>query len=207
MAESSAGVKRRVDGIENDRLRDVQKINSVTNDKDETCPAFPRRMLGKRQSFHPMKNPSKLLLPLAGIMWLGTGFLRAEEPAVPPPPPPPAEHHAHRGEMRGDIGKMAQELNLTAEQKIQIEAIRKQTRESMKAVRSDSTLSDDQKREKNRDLIKSEMEQIRSLLTPEQQAKAKTLRGKRGHRGPDDGPPPPPPGEETPPPPPPAPAK
>ena len=137
---------------------------------------------------------------------MGTGFLRAEEPAVPPPPPP-AEHHAHRGEMRGDFEKMAQELNLTAEQKIQIEAIRKQTRESMKAVRSDSTLSDDQKHEKNRDLMKSEMEQIQSLLTPEQQAKAKTLRGKHGHHGPADGPPSPPPGEEAPPPPPAAPAK
>jgi Spy/CpxP family protein refolding chaperone len=154
-----------------------------------------------------MKNPSKTLLPLAGMLLLGTAFLRAEEPAAtPPPPPPPAEHHERHGEMRGDLEKMARELNLTAEQKTQIEAIRKQTHDSMKAIRSDASLSDDQKREKGRELMKSGMEQERAILTPEQQAKAKTLRGKHGHHGPDDGPPPPPPGDAAPPPPPPAPA-
>jgi len=154
-----------------------------------------------------MKNPSKTLLPLAGIFLLGAAFLRADEPAATPPPPPPGEHHEHRGEMRGDIRKMVKELNLTTEQQTQIDAIRKQNQESMKAIRSDSTLTDDQKRDKSRDLRKSAMQQEWAILTPEQQAKAKTLRGKRGHHGPDDGPPPPAPGEDAPPPPPPAPAK
>lgn len=155
--------------------------------------------MGNRQPHHPMKNPSKTLLPLAGILLLGTAFLRAEEPAATPPPPPPGEHHGHRGEMRGDFGKMAKELNLTAEQQTQIEAIHKQNQESMKAIRSDSTLTDDQKRDKSRELRKSGMQQALAILTPEQQAKAKTLRGKHGHHGPDDGPPPP--AEAAPPPP------
>ncbi|HEY4246888.1 MAG TPA: hypothetical protein VGM64_08530 [Lacunisphaera sp.] len=150
-----------------------------------------------------MKNPSKTLLPLAGILLLGTAFLRAEEPAAtPPPPPPPGEHHDHHREMRGDLAKMAKELNLTPEQQTQIEAIRKQNWESLKAIRSDSTLTDDQKRDKAREIRKSGMQQEWTILTPEQQAKAKTLQGKHGHHAPDDGSPPPPPGGEAPPPPP-----
>ena len=146
-----------------------------------------------------MKNLNKTLLPLAGILLLGCTLVRADEPAdSPPPPPPPGEHHGHRGEMRENADKMAKELNLTAEQQTQMEAIRKQTRESIKAVRNDASLTDDQKQEKTRDLRKAGLDQERAVLTPEQQAKAKELRAKHGHRGPDG----PPPGEAPPPPPP-----
>ncbi len=150
-----------------------------------------------------MKNPIKTLLPLAGLLLLGTVFLRADEPAAtPPPPPPPGGHHERHGEMKGDPAKMAKELNLTADQQTQIEAIHKQNRESLKAIRNDSTLTDDQKKDKARELRKTGMDQERAILTPEQQAKAKTLQGKHGHHGPDDGPPP----DGKAPPPPPAPA-
>jgi Spy/CpxP family protein refolding chaperone len=146
-----------------------------------------------------MKNLNKTLLPLAGILILGSTLLRADEPAdSPPPPPPPGEHHGHHGEMRENADKMAKELNLTAEQQTQIEAIRKQTWESIKAVHNDATLTDDQKQAKTRDLRKAGMDQERAVLTPEQQAKAKELRAKHGHHGPDG----PPPGEAPPPPPP-----
>lgn len=136
---------------------------------------------------------------------MGTALLRAEEPADTPPPP--GGHHERRVEMRGDLEKMAKELNLTAEQKTQIEAIRKQTHESMKAIRNDASLTDDQKRDKAGELRKTGMQQEWAILTPEQQAKAKAMRGKRGHRGSEDAPPPPPPPGEDAPPPPPPPAK
>jgi protein CpxP len=146
-----------------------------------------------------MKNLSKTFLPLAGLVLLGSAYLRAEEPAGTPPPPP-GEHRERREDMRENAQKMAKELNLTADQQIQIEAIRKQTKEAVKAAHNDASLNEDQKREKGRGLLKAGLEQERAILTPEQQAKAKELRDKRGHRGDRQ----PPSGEAPPPAPPPA---
>ena len=145
-----------------------------------------------------MKYSFKKFLPLAGFVLLASPFLRADEPAVPPPPPP-GEHHEHREEMRENAKRMAKELNLTADQQIQVEAIHKQTAEAMKAIHNDGSLSEDQKRAKGRELRKSAEDQVHALLTPEQQAKAKEMREKHGRHG---GPGTPPAG--TPPPPPPA---
>jgi len=131
-----------------------------------------------------MKNLSKTFLPLAGFVLLGSVYLRAEEPAgTPPPPPPPGEHRERREDMRENAQKMAKELNLTADQQTQIEAIRKQTKESVKAVHNDTSLTADQKRDKGRELLKAGKEQERAILTPEQQAKAKELGDKHGRRG------------------------
>ena len=138
-----------------------------------------------------MKNRSKIFLPLTGFLFLGSVGLRAEEPAGTPPPPPSSERRERREDMRENAQKMAKELNLTADQQIQMEAIRKQTRDAVKAVRNDASLSEDQKREKGRELLKTGKDQERAILTPEQQAKAKELQGKHGRRGPGERPPPP----------------
>lgn len=135
---------------------------------------------------------------------IASPFVRAEEPAAGTPPPPPpgekGERREHRQDMRENAEKMAKELNLTAEQQTQIEAIRKQTRESLKAIKNDASLNEDQKRDKGREIWKSSADQENAILTPEQQVKAKAMREKRGHHGPGDRPP----GEAPPPPPPPA---
>ena len=150
-----------------------------------------------------MKKPANILLGIAGFLLIASPLVRADEPGVGTPPPPApgekGERREHRQDMRENSEKMAKELNLTPDQKIQIEAIHKQTRESLKAVRNDASLSEDQKHEKGREIMKSAGDQERAILTPEQQAKAKELREKHGRHGPGDRPP-----GETPPPPPPA---
>jgi protein CpxP len=134
-----------------------------------------------------MKNTTNLLLGIAGILLIASPFVRADEPAAGTPPPPPGEkgeRREHRQEMRDDSEKMAKELNLTADQQIQFEAIRKQTRESLKAVHNDASLSEDQKHDKGRQIMKSAFDQELAILTPEQQTKAKAFREKHGRRGP-----------------------
>ena len=134
-----------------------------------------------------MKNPLKTLLPLAGLVLLASPILRAEDPAGPPPPPP-GEHRERREDMRENAKRMAKELDLTAEQQIQAEAIVKQSGEAMKALHNDASLNEDQKRAKMKELRKSNESQIDALLTPEQKVKAKAMREKHGGHGPGDRP-------------------
>ncbi|MBI2681864.1 MAG: hypothetical protein HYX26_01350 [Acidobacteriales bacterium] len=107
------------------------------------------------------------------------------------PPPPPA------GERRGP------NLNLTEQQKQQMETFRKEQRAKLDALRADTTLTEEQKREQMRSYREQFRTQMESILTPEQKQRMKKWKqehkgegmrggkhGKRGHRGPDQGPPP-----------------
>jgi Spy/CpxP family protein refolding chaperone len=90
----------------------------------------------------------------------------------------------HRGP-RPDFGLA--NLNLTDAQKAQIESIRKSERDQIMAVRNDSTLTQDQQREKARSIFESSRQQIFNVLTPQQQETLKNERhergGPRGFRG------------------------
>lgn len=132
-----------------------------------------------------MKSLPRLILSLAGCALLATPALRADEPTVPPADKPDRQERRHerREDLRENLQKMAKELDLTADQQAKIEAIHKQTFEARKAVQDDTTLSDEQKKEKMMALRKSTEEQVHALLTPAQQAKAKALREKRGRHG------------------------
>ena len=133
---------------------------------------------------HSMKKFSRSLYPLAGFVLLAVTVLRGEEPVTPPP-----ARSEHREEMKDRARKMARELDLTADQKIQVEAIFKQMAEELKTLRGDASLTADQKRTKVREVRKSHEEQVDALLTPEQKVKAKEMRAaKRDRHGPDDRP-------------------
>ena len=126
-----------------------------------------------------MKNFLKLNLALAGLALLAVPVLRAADQ----PPGDKADRHERREEMRENLKKMAKELNLTADQKSKIEAIHQQTHEALKALHDDTTLNEEQKHAKAKELRKSMEEQVHAILTPEQQAKAKELREKHGKHG------------------------
>ena len=130
-----------------------------------------------------MKNFSKLILALAGLALLAAPALRAADAPEAPPPGDKPDRHERREEMRENLKKMAKELNLTADQQSKIEAIHQQAREALKALHDDTTLSEDQKHAKMKELRKSTEDQVHALLTPEQQAKAKELREKHGRHG------------------------
>jgi len=71
--------------------------------------------------------------------------------------------------------KMAQTLNLTDDQKTQVEPILKAERQKMKDVRNDSTLSPDDRRSKMKEIRKDTADQLQSILTPDQFAQWKTM--------------------------------
>ena len=79
--------------------------------------------------------------------------------------------------------KFAQELNLTPEQKADLKSIRDNEKQQAQAIKSDSSLTPDQKKAKFKELRKSSHEQMMAKLTPEQQQKFKEMRKEhRGHR-------------------------
>jgi Spy/CpxP family protein refolding chaperone len=92
--------------------------------------------------------------------------------------------HARRGMMKD---RLAQELNLTDAQKTQLRNMHQQNREQMKAIKTDDSLTQEQKKEKFKALHESRQAQMNSILTPDQQQKFAQIKenrkGKMGKRG------------------------
>jgi len=80
-----------------------------------------------------------------------------------------------RGEDR-HMQMLAQKLNLTDAQKQQFRQIGQQMRQQGMAIRKDSSLTDDQKKEKMQGLRKQSHQQMFAILTPEQKDQLKQLR-------------------------------
>ena len=82
-------------------------------------------------------------------------------------------------------GKMMQDLNLTADQKTQMKALHQEMQQQRNAIKNDSSLSADQKKEKMKELHKAQSEKMKTILTPDQQAKMKAFREQRkqNHKG------------------------
>jgi Spy/CpxP family protein refolding chaperone len=127
-----------------------------------------------------MKKFYQVVVPLAGLVLLTSTALRADDSSAPS-----RNRAERREEMRENADKLAKELNLTPEQQAQVATIHQQTAESIKTMRSDPTLTEEQKRAKARDLRKASHLQVRALLTPDQREKEKDLRVTRKHRGAD----------------------
>lgn len=94
----------------------------------------------------------------------------------------------HKGEKggRGMAAKrmrfMARELNLTDSQKAQLKPIFQQQRAQMQALKADTSLTQEQKREKFQQLRADGRKQFLAILTPEQQQKLRELRSRREQR-------------------------
>ena len=108
---------------------------------------------------------------------------------APPPPaapgggdeqPAPPPHHHGRGPT---AEQLKAKLNLTDAQFTQVSAIFAKQRQGMIALHEDDTLSDDDRRDKMMALMKSSHDEIRALLTPDQQKIFDTLTPPR-HGGP-----------------------
>jgi len=79
---------------------------------------------------------------------------------------------------RGLIAVLSQ-LNLTEDQKAQVKEITKETAEDAKAIRNDSSLTDEQRREKMKELHAGMVERIKSILTAEQREKLESILEKK----------------------------
>lgn len=100
-------------------------------------------------------------------------------------------HHgmrAHRGDrdhdsrMQEHFEKMSKELNLTDDQKTQVKAAMQDQMTQMKALRADTSLTPDQRKDKAKDIRKATHEKMMAILTDEQKEKMKAMHDKREDR-------------------------
>jgi len=77
---------------------------------------------------------------------------------------------------RQHMAILAQKLNLTDAQREQFQQIARDMRKQGMAIRQDSSLTDEQKKEKMQALRKQSHQQLFSILTPEQKEQLKRMR-------------------------------
>jgi len=119
--------------------------------------------------------------------------------------PPPQGEGQHEG-MRGPGGpegrhgmpnpeerlkRMTEALNLTADQQSKIKGIMTDEKTKMDALRDDTSVEGDAKREKAMAIRKDSQAAIRAALTADQQAKFDKMQAEMKNRGERRGPPPP----------------
>lgn len=128
-----------------------------------------------------MKNSTEILLLAALIAsaFVLPSLKGAETDAPADRPNRMAERRMDRQE---NLGRMAGELNLTADQQARIKAIRQGSAGELEALRDNTELNRQQKREQLQAMRDDIEARVEAVLTPEQRAKAKELRAQRPQR-------------------------
>lgn len=137
-----------------------------------------------------MKTIFKLLSVLSLTALALAPLARADEPPATPPSPPAGDQARPDGGKRAAhrLQMLDEKLHLTDAQKQQITAIWSSSEQQGKALRDDSTLSKEDRRAKMGDIMKASHDQVRAVLTPDQQATFDAMPPeKHGHRGPPPG--------------------
>lgn len=91
-------------------------------------------------------------------------------------------HHGMHDRSRGEMEHMKRELNLTDDQVSQIKQIHEQGHDQMKALHDNTGMSQEDRREKMKDLRKDEHDKIRAVLNDEQKEKFDKMMDKRHER-------------------------
>lgn len=76
---------------------------------------------------------------------------------------------------KNHMQKMHQQLGLNADQEAKLKAMHQKIRNQQEAIKSDSSLSREQKREKFKELNTSRKAEMSKILTPEQMKKMETI--------------------------------
>ena len=145
-----------------------------------------------------MKTRFKGLMALAPGMALSlalAGFAGAQD--QPAPPQGEGQHEGMRGPGRGmpspeeRLKHLTEALNLTTDQQGKIKELMAAEKSGMDKLRDDTSLSNDERREKAMHLRKESQAAIRAQLTADQQTKFDKMQAEMKNRGEHHGPPPP----------------
>lgn len=117
------------------------------------------------------------LFAIAGLFFVTASNAQVARDAVPSQKIQSDTSHHFRKNMMAD-------LNLTADQKAQMKSLHENMKQQRDAIKNDASLTADQKKDKMKELHKSQQEKMNSILTPDQQAKRKAFmeQGKQDHK-------------------------
>jgi Spy/CpxP family protein refolding chaperone len=111
-----------------------------------------------------------ILVAIAGF------FLAANTNAQVKRNAPHTKHMQSDSSRHFERGEMMTQLNLNADQKSQMKALHQDMKQQRDGIMNDQTLTADQKKQKMKELRKTQSEKMNTILTPDQQAKMKELR-------------------------------
>jgi Spy/CpxP family protein refolding chaperone len=145
-----------------------------------------------------MSKTSLLALTLAGLVSVGTISAVAQDngsnqqSAPSQSAPMGQEGHGHRHfdpEKRTEM--LTKQLKLTSDQQPKVLDIFKSEQSQMQSLWSDNSTAQDDRRSKMMEIHKTSNDQVRALLTPDQQKKFDTMQTRHEHMGggPDNPPP------------------
>jgi len=135
-----------------------------------------------------MSNPRWSILTILVLLAAGLTFAQpSQESQAPTPDKHAGMHHEESADQH--LQMLSEKLNLTDDQKAKVKPVLQDQMQQMKAVREDSSLSEEQKRTKMKSIHESMHEQINSVLTPEQQVKFKQMKQEQmqKHKGMEEG--------------------
>lgn len=129
------------------------------------------------------------LYAVAGLAAVAPCTLKAEPPA--PPAVQSQTGDATGGKGKGEraarakekLDKLQTELGLTDDQSKKVQSIMAEQMQTMKSVKSDTTLTEDQKKEKMKASRAEIDSKISAILTPEQKAKWDQMKKTRPAKG------------------------
>jgi len=122
-----------------------------------------------------MSNSRWSILTILLLLATGLTFAQASPQSQAPTPDKHAGMH-HEESADQHLQMLSEKLNLTDDQKAKLKPVLQDQLQQMKAVREDSSLSEEQKRAKMKSVHESLHDQINAVLTPDQQAKFKQMR-------------------------------
>ena len=150
-----------------------------------------------------MKTRLKGVLALTlwtALTLAGSALAQSGDQQQGPPPQGEGQHEGMRGQgpegRRGmpspeeRLKHMTEALNLTTDQQSQIKGFMESEKTKMDALRNDTTVEGDAKREKAMQIRKDTQSSIRGVLTADQQAKFDKMQAEMKNRGEHHGPPP-----------------
>lgn len=127
------------------------------------------------------------LYAVAGLAAVAPCTLKAEPPAPPAVQSQTGDAAGGKGERaaraKEKLAKLQTELGLTDDQSKKVQAIMAEQVQTMKGVRNDTTLTDDQKKEKMKAARADIDAKISAILTPEQKAKWDQIKKARPAKG------------------------
>lgn len=103
-------------------------------------------------------------------------FVMGQTATAPQTPPQGHEEMGSIGSPEGHLQMLSERLNLTEDQKAKLKPILEDQAEQMRSLRSDTSLTPEQKAAKKKAIHETTHDQINAVLTPDQQEKFKEMK-------------------------------